>query len=221
LTREAYSVAVTTPSRPRTNRAAAAVALSLMLLSLVACGDDKAAPTTTAPDGYTVMSDAKEGFAIAVPSDWTRIPLSNSPAAFDKDANSLRLANPKLASILNQARVLGQSGGKFMAVTPDGTGNVNLTADKPKEKTLQEIVAASVAGLTNLGATNIAQEPATLAGKPAMKLTFRLPVETDAGTIPTDEVRYYLLEGVKAFILTVAAAPADVAAAVASSLRLR
>jgi len=167
------------------------------------------------------MSSAKAGFALAVPSDWTAIPLNNSPAVFDKDANRLRLANPKLASILNQARVLGQSGGIFMAVTPDGTGNANLTADKPKEKTVEEIVDNSVAGLRNLGATNIAQAPSTLAGKPAMKVTFRLPVETDTGTVPTDEVQHYLLDGKKAYILTVAATPADVAEAIASSLRLR
>ncbi len=192
-----------------------------MLLTMVACGGDKAAPTTTAPDGFTVMSDAKEGFALAVPSDWTRIPLTLNPADFDRDANALRRANPKLASILNQARVLGQSGGKFMAVTPDGTGNVNLTVDKPKEKTIEEIVRLSIAGLENLEATNIRQEPATLAGKPAVRLTFRLPVETDAGRIPTDEVQYYLLEDGKAYILTVAAVPPQVASAIADSLRLR
>ena len=192
-----------------------------MLLSLTACGGEKAAPTTAAPDGYTVASDAKEGFALAVPSEWTRIPLSGNPATFDKDANALRLANPKLASILNQARVLGQSGGKFMAVSTDGMSSVNLTSDKAKEKTVEEIVTASVAGLTSFGATNINQEPATLAGRPAIRLTFRLPVETDAGTVPTDEIQHYLLEDGKALILTISAAAPPVASAIASSLRVR
>lgn len=195
----------------------------LLSVALTACSNGKSAPSTTAPPGFTVMSSAKDGFALAVPSDWTAIPLSESPVVFDKDANRLRLANPKLASILNQARVLGQSGGKFMAVTPDGTGNVNLTVDKPKEKTLDEIVTNAVAALKSPdnGATNIAQERTTLAGKPAMKLTFRIPVITDAGTIPTDEIQHYLLQDKSAYILTVAAVPADVAAAIASSLRLR
>jgi hypothetical protein len=192
-----------------------------MLVSLVACGGDKAAPTTTAPEGFTVMSDAKEGFALAVPSDWTRIPLTNDPEVFDKEANALRLANPKLASILNQARVLGQSGGKFMAVRPDGTGSVNLTVDKPKEKTLEEIVRNSIAGLTNFNATDIKQEPGTLDGKPAVKVTFRLPVQTDAGVVQTDETQHYLLEDEKAYILSLLATPPDVASAVASSFRLR
>jgi len=192
-----------------------------MFLTLAACGGDKAAPTTTAPDGYTVASDDKEGFALAVPSDWTRIPLNGNPATFDKDANALRLANPKLASILNQARVLGQSGGKFMAVSTDGTTSVNLTSDKAKEKTVEEVVTTSVAGLTSFGATNINQESATLAGRPAIRVAFRLPVETDAGTVPTDEIQHYLLEDGKAIILTISAATAPVASAIASSLRVR
>ena len=192
-----------------------------MTLALVACGGDKAAPTTTAPEGFTVMSDAKEGFAVAVPSDWVRIPLKPNPADFDTDANELRRQNPKLASILYQARVLGQSGGKFMAVAPDGVANVNLTADKPKEKTVDEIVTNSIEGLKSFEASNFAQEQATLSGKPAVRLSFRLPVDTDAGRIPTDEIQHYLLEDEKAYILTVAAAAPPVASAIAGSLKLR
>ena len=212
---------MTTPYRLRTFTPAAAVALLLMVLSAVACSDDKKAPTTTAPAGFTVASSDKEGFALAVPSEWTPIPLTINPADFDKTANALRLGNPKLASILNQARVLGQAGGKFMAVAPDGVANVNLTVDKPKEKTVEEIVTASIEGLKNFQATNINQEPATLDGKRAIKVTFRLPVETDAGAVPTDEIQHYLLDGKKAYILTVAAAPVEVASAIAASLRLR
>lgn len=192
-----------------------------MILSGVACGGDKKAPTITAPAGYTVAANDKEGFALAVPQEWTVIPLRLNPADFDSEANRLRLANPKLASILNQARKLGQSGGIFMAVTPDGKGSVNLTADKPKEKSLAEVVTASKAGLTDFGATNIAEEPATLSGKPATKVTFRIPVETDDGLIPTDEIQHYMLDDGKAFILTVAGVGADVASTIAGSFKLR
>ena len=211
---------MTQPHRPR-NRGAAAVVALVSALFLVACGDDPVAPTTTAPDGYTVMSDAKEGFALAVPSDWTRIPLSEDPDTFNKSANELRLANPKLASILNQARVLGRSGGKFMAVRPDGEASVNLTVDKPEEETLEEIVRNSIVGLQNFQASNIQQENTTLDGKPAIKLSFRLPVETDAGLVPTDETQHYLLENSKAYILSMLATPPDVASAMLSSFRLR
>jgi hypothetical protein len=193
----------------------------LLILSAASCSEDKKAPTTTAPAGFTVASSAKEGYAVAVPSEWTQIPLTINPADFDKTANALRLENPKLASILNQARVLGQAGGKFMAVARDGVANVNLTVDKPKEKSVEEIVTASIEGLKNFQATNINQEPATLDGKRAIKVTFRLPVETDNGTVPTDEIQHYLLDDKKAYILTVAAAPPDVASAIAGSLKLR
>ena len=191
-----------------------------MILALVACGDDKKAPSITAPAGYTVAANDKEGFALAVPSDWTQVPLKPNPADFDQDANRLRLANPRLASILNQARVLGQSGGLFMAVAPDGVANINLTADKPDQKTVEEVVTASVEALRNVQATNITQEPATLTGKPAIKVSFRLPVQTDAGTIQTDEIQHYLLEDGKAYILTMAGVPADVASTIAGSFKL-
>jgi hypothetical protein len=117
--------------------------------------------------------------------------------------------------------VLGQAGGKFMAVTPDGVGDVNLTVDKPKEKTVDQIVTNSIAGLKNLDATNVAQEPATLSGQPAIKVTFRLPVDTDAGRVTLDEVQHYLLKGGNAYILTVSGVPADTAAAITASLRVR
>jgi hypothetical protein len=108
-----------------------------------------------------------------------------------------------------------------MAVATDGVANVNLTADKPDQKTVAEVVTASIEALRGVQASNINQEPATLAGKPAIRLSFRIPVQTDAGTVPTDSIQYYLLENGKAYILTVAAAPAEVASTIAGSFKLR
>ncbi len=211
---------MTLPHRPRTRAAAAAIAL-VLALATAACSDDPEAPTTTAPEGYTVMSDAKTGFALAVPSNWTRIPLSEDPDQFTKNANALRSANPKLASILNQARILTRSGGKFMAVDPEGTRSVNLTVDDPDEDSLEEIVRNSITALTNVSATNIREEPGTLDGKRAAKLTFRVPLETDAGIVDTDETQYYLLEDGKAYILSMLSTPAEVASTIVSTFRLR
>ncbi|HEX2047876.1 MAG TPA: hypothetical protein VHF27_08930 [Acidimicrobiales bacterium] len=211
---------MTQPYRPPTRAAAAAVSL-VLVLALAACSGDEAAPTTTAPEGYTVMSDAKEGFALAVPSNWTRIPLSENPDQFNQDANALRLANPKLASILNQARALTRSGGKFMAVDPEGTRSINLTVDDPEEDSLEEIVRNSITALTNVSATNIREEPGMLDGKRAAKVTFRVPLETDAGIVDTDETQYYLLENGKAYILSMLSTPPEVASTVVSTFRLR
>lgn len=192
-----------------------------MMMALVACSGEKTAPTTTAPEGYTVMSDAEEGFALAVPSDWTRIPLSTNPNDFNEDANALRLENPNLASILNQARVLGQSGGKFMAVDPEGTSSVNLTVDSPEEDSIEEIIQNSVEALNLVGATGIRDEPSTLDGRPSMKLTFRLPVDTDEGVVETEETQHYLLRNGKAYILSMLGTPPEVTSTVVSSFRLR
>lgn len=192
-----------------------------MMLTLAACSDDPKAPTITAPDGYQVAADDEEGFALAVPGEWTLVPLSLNPAEFDPEANRLRLANPKLASILNQARLLGQSGGKFMAVAPDGMANVNLTADKSDQDTVEEVVTASIEALKDVEAADFKQEPATLAGEPAIRLAFRIPVQTDNGTVPTESVQYYMLDDDKAYILTVAAATAEVASTIAGSLKVR
>lgn len=194
--------------------------VSLVLMIAAACSSDPTAPTTTAPTGFTVMSSAKGGYALAVPSDWTPVPLNGNPAVFDQTANSLRLSNPKLASILNKARVIGQSGGLFMALTPDGNGDVNLTVDKPKEKTLDQIVANTITGLKNLEATDLVQEPATVAGKPGIKLTFKIPNDTDAGRVVNNAVQYHLLQNKKAYILTATGVPADTGNAIAQSLRL-
>jgi hypothetical protein len=192
----------------------------VVAVAMAGCNDPQA-PDTTAPDGFKVIRDAKVGLAVAIPGDWTQVPLSPNPATFDKTANDLRLANPKLASILNQARALGQAGGKFMALAPDGVANANLTVDKAKEKTVEEVARRSIAGLQNFGATNVAQEGSTLDGKPAVRVSFRLPVDTDNGPTPTDEMQWYLLENGKAFIFTVAALPAATAESIANSLKLR
>lgn len=231
MSRPTYARAVTTRNRPqspaprskgRSGPAVARVAfVALAMILAVACGSDPKAPTITAPDGFMVASSDKEGFAFAVPAEWTPIPLDLNPANFDRTANSLRLENPKLASILNQARVLGQSGGLYMAVARDGVANVNLTSDTPEEKTLAAVVAASKAGLADFGATNIGEEPATLSGQPATRLRFRIPVETDGGTVETDAIQYYMLKSKKAYILTVAAAPAQVVSTIASTFTLR
>ena len=221
MTAHAYPDRVTQPKTAIKSSGTAAVAILLMLVAFVACSDEKVAPETTAPPGFTVMSDAERGIAVAVPSEWTRIPLTINPAAFDKDANALRLANPKLASILTQARQLGQSGGTFMAVAPDGKVSANLSADKPKEKTLADIVTNSIAGLTDIGGSAFAQAPTTLAEQPAVKVTFKLDVSTDAGIVGTAQAQYYMLRDKTAYILTVADAAPEVADAIAASLRLR
>jgi hypothetical protein len=191
------------------------------VLPLTGCSDKKA-PETTAPPGFTVVKDASAGFAVAVPADWTQIPLLRDIDAFDKKAHELQGANPNLGPAVIQARQLAQSGGRLMAVSADGKSIVNLTVDKTKEKTLAQIGAAVSKSLTDNGATDLTQAPATTGAGPALRLTFKYPIP-GTGDNPTiaDEVQYYALKGGRSFVLTFINPPADLPDAVAATFKLR
>ncbi len=193
----------------------------VLAMSLAACGDE-GAPETTAPQGFTVVRDADDGFAIAVPATWTQVPMGVKSEEFDRNANRLRVENPKLASALVQARVVSGGGGKMMAIDPEGRAMVNLTVDKAEEKNLAEIVQKSKARLAEFGATDLTETPVMLDGEPATKLSFRLPIETDDGRVTVPETQYYQLRGdKKAFILTVIDTDDALATLIADSLRIR
>ncbi|MDP8937101.1 MAG: hypothetical protein M3O23_05145 [Actinomycetota bacterium] len=193
----------------------------VLAMLLAACGDEEA-PDTTAPQGFTVVRDADDGFAIAVPAVWTQVPMGVKAEEFDRNANRLRGENPKLASALVQARVVSGGGGKMLAIDPEGRASVNLTVDKAEEKNLAEIVQKSKARLGEFGATNLTETPVTLDGEPATKLSFRLPLETDNGTVTVAETQYYQLRGgKKAYILTVIDTDDALATLIADSLRIR
>ena len=99
--------------------ALAAVIVPLVLLA--GCGSDPKAPDTTAPAGFTVFKDDKAGFAVAIPADWQRVPLSEDLAEFNRTANRLRLENPNLSTAMVLARIVAQAGGKLFAVDREGT----------------------------------------------------------------------------------------------------
>ncbi len=196
----------------------------LCLIAVVAIGGcgEKEAPQTTAPPGFQVIRDAGTGFAVAVPSGWTRIPLPDDIDRFDRTAAQLSGRNPKLAPAIVQARQLMQSGGKLMVVSPDGVSSINLTVDEADEEDLAEIGRLTSRSLTESGATDLRQEQARTGAGPALKLTFRFPIEGEGGTtVQAEEVQYYVLHDGKSYVLTVINGTADLATTVAASLRLR
>ena len=201
-----------------TSRLAVAI---IPLVVLLGCGSDPKAPETTAPPGYTVVKDDKAGFAVAVPATWKRVPLTTDLPEFNRTANRLRAENPKLSTAMVLARVVAQAGGKLFAVDNEGTASVNMTVDKAKEKSLDEIMAATKPALSSVGATEISDEALTLPAGPAVRLRFKLPLSTDEGIVVVDEVQYYLLKDGKAYILTVVAADSALAASIADTLRIR
>lgn len=204
-------------------RLVAAFSALAITLTLVACSDEAGkAPTTVAPAGFTVVSDADDGFALAVPSDWTQIPINEDMSVFNADTNRLRLQNSRLASAIVQARELAQNGsGRVVVVRPDGLAKVNLTLDKAKEKTLQEIADVSKAGLEKVGATDVVMTTTTVAGQPAARLAFRLAVKMDDGTFVQEEYLYIVQRGTEAFFLTIIGIDDTEADAIAATFRIR
>ncbi len=191
------------------------------VLALPGCRD-KSAPRTTAPAGFDVVRDAEAGFALAVPADWTQIPLPQDLDRFDRQASALTGQNPRLAPAILQARQLLQSGGKMMAVSPDGASILNLTVDRADEKNLAEVGRVTSARLQEAGATDIAQEQTTTGAGPALKLTFKLPVEGQGGaTVQANETQYFVLHDGKSFVITLQNGTPEIANTVAASLRLR
>ncbi len=188
---------------------------------LAACSSEKEPPETTAPAGFTVFGDGKNGFAIAYPSDWQRIPLTDDLDDFNRTANSMRLENSKLAGALVIARSVSQSGGTFMAVDSEGTSMVNLTVYKAQEDTLAATADAAKAGLTQRGATDVTSEQITVAGEPAIRVRYKLPVTTDEGSVTLSQTQYYVLKDKKAYILTVIGDDTANADTIAETLRIR
>lgn len=195
----------------------------LLVLVLVQTGcRNKSAPETTAPQGFVAVRDADAGFAIAVPADWIQIPLPQDLDKFDEQARELSAKNDNLGPAIVQARQLLQFGGVLMAVSPDGNSRVNLTIDKTREKSLDEIATSTVKSLKDNGATDLNQENTTTAAGEAVKLTFRYPLPgRGEETVIADEVQYYGLRKGKSYVITVINGSADLANAVAASFRLR
>ena len=202
-------------------RALTAALLLAIVVALPACRD-KAAPQTTAPAGFVVVRDASAGFAMAVPADWQQVPLPGDLDEFDRKASDLQARNPRIAPAIVQARQLLQSGGRVMAVSPDGASVLNLTVDRADEKNLTEVARVTTAKLQEAGATDLVQEQTTTGAGPALKLTFKLPVEGQGGTTVTaNETQYFVLHDGKSFVITLQNGTPEIANTVAASLRLR
>jgi hypothetical protein len=214
------SARLAAPTRARLRAQLIAAALALPLL-LAGCSD-KSAPNTTAPAGFKVVRNAGTGFALAIPSDWVEIHLTQDLDEFDERARAQTARNEALIPAVNSARQIAQSGGKFMAVSPDGQSRVNLTVDEAQEETLEELATAIVPVLEESGATEVAQDRATTGAGPALRLTFKFPLPTRGSeTAVANEVQYYVIHDDKTFVLTVINGSPDLGQSVAGSLRLR
>lgn len=208
------------PFRSTTARALAIAFIALLALTGTSCSK-KTAPEITVPAGFTAVRDAKAGFAIGVPADWVLIPLPQDLDVFDKNARDLTANNDNLNDAVIQARQLLQFGGKMMAVTKDGASIVNLTVDKTKEKSLEQIATDTVPKLQENGATDVNQTQTTIGGVPALKLTFKYPLPKGDSTVTANEAQYYVLHAKKSWVVTVINGASDLGDTIAGTLKLR
>ncbi|MGH9279969.1 MAG: hypothetical protein ACRD12_17960 [Acidimicrobiales bacterium] len=198
---------------------------TLVLTALVAAGcRNPTAPATEVPPNWVQMSDNPSGITIAVPSEWVQIPMpkNSNVADFNQTAVPLATENLKLLRAVNQARQVLQFGGKLFAVTTDGQTRVNITVDKTKEKTLEQLAANVVPQLEDSGARDLTQEQVTTGAGPALKLRFKFPIDGEGNeTVLADEWQYYVLHNGKSYVLTVINPTGALADQIAGTLRLR
>ena len=199
----------------RVRRQVRAVGVALVvMLGLVGCGSDSdessseettaktTAETTaetarTVPAGYIDVKDAETGVSVAVPDDWTQVPLNS--ATLRQQADAVRKENPKLAETLDSAQGIIGSGGKLFAIHPDGESNVNLIVTDAEGAKLEDVPGPAVRELRSRGATIQSQERTTLNGEDAVKVVMTFPVSAEESV---DEVQYYVIKRGRAYILT-------------------
>jgi hypothetical protein len=227
-------------------RAALALSAGLVALSLAACGGTatatpvptlapaSAAPTTEPSTSVSPSASAaatagaslattgrievpEHGFAITLPSGWTRIDLASG------DLEAIMAAagaeNPELANLYTQQiQAMLASGLVVFAFGPDiasGT-NLNVLSLPSMGMNLDLLEQANLAQLKTLAAGDITTERVTLPAGEALHLHYSLTAASQP-TAPTID-QYLVLLGDRQLMVSVTNASAADAAAIAGSI---
>jgi hypothetical protein len=201
-------------------------ALVLLVAALAAgCGsggdEEEAAPALTPPPGFTVVSSGKAGFAIAVPEDWIRLPLTGL-GPYDEAAERIQAQNPATKDALDTGRTLIGRGVELFALDPEDNGATTanlIVRGTPEGETLEKASKQSVDLLATRGATNVVREYTQLGGVEATKISFTIPVATASGTRDVPTTQYIVLHDETSYVLTLAGTGPD-RDAVVESLRI-
>ena len=187
--------------RDRTRRLVAAGLAVVGLGLLVGCAREDGPDQLTAPPPPAGFSRVVgTGFTIDMPAAWRQPALD--AAAFDQTASALRQQNPQLARAVEEARTAARSGGGVFAIDPADGSTVNLIVTATDGRKLDAVVAQAAAELRQVGAESLRQETVALAGHPAARLRFTLPVRGESGTVAVPEVQYYVVRAGRLYILT-------------------
>lgn len=194
---------------------------AVLIAALVACGSDDDGPPlrtldTTAAPGFRVASDAKAGFAVSLPESWQQLPTDLS--SFDAAAEEVRKQNDKLSVPLTQLKSVVRNGANVVAIDPATGSSANLIVLEA-DASLEDLAVNAGLRLRETGATDLAKEPATVDGLPAVRQRFRVPFPADNGSVVLSESQLYVIRRGKAFILTLVGDSADLER-IATSLQL-
>ena len=192
---------------PRWSVAATMVAV---LLTLVACSEDKpeepARPLDTTPaPGSVVVSDEATGFAVSIPESWVQLPTDIG--GFDAAADRGRAEAPPDAAAavaigLVQLKSAVRSGVVLAAIDPRTGETANLVTLADQGQTAQEISVGAANQLSQNGATDLARQTITVDGVETVRQRFRTPLSGDTGPVTVTETQFYAVRRGEAFILT-------------------
>jgi hypothetical protein len=229
-------------------RAALTLSAGLVALTLAACGGATATPSpaTPAPSSAAPSSEPstsasasasaatspgaslattgrievpEHGFAITLPTGWTRIDLQSG------DLEAIMAAagaeNPELAELYStQIQTMLASGLVIFAFGPDITAgtNLNILSLPNMGMSLDLLEQANLAQLQNLAEGQVSSERVTLPAGEALHLRYNIAAANQP-TSPTID-QYLVLMGERQLMVSVTNASAADAAAIANSLEV-
>jgi hypothetical protein len=229
-------------------RAGLTLSAALVAMTIAACGGSTAtatpatpAPASAAPStepsasasasasaavsaGASLATTGRievpqHGFAITLPSGWTRIDLASGD--LDAIMAAAGAENPELAELYTaQIQTMLASGLVIFALGPDvsaGT-NLNILSLPNMGMSLDLLEQANLAQLQNLADGQVSSERVNLPAGEALHLRYSLAAASQP-TSPTID-QYLVLAGDKQLMVSVTNASAADAAAIANSLEL-
>ena len=166
------------------------------------------APDVDAPAGFTVFSDDKDAFALAVPSGFEIADLSSGDP--DRALSDASAKNPAFSNFDSQIRNVINNHGKMFAVDLSGDGFAdNLTViEAPQFDTTSTSGKASLKSqIESFGGSNVVFATQTIHGRKVLIATYDLSITASDGSQRSAfGGQAYVPEGGSVWILTLTSA---------------
>ncbi|MFN2503101.1 MAG: hypothetical protein ABR540_02510 [Acidimicrobiales bacterium] len=162
------------------------------------------APAVAVPEGWRTVGGPGEGYTIALPPEWSDLPLSD-PSVDDAMQEMLQ-ANPQLEDVITtQVRNVLDSGGKLFAFADSGAGavNINLIVVPSGGASLKQVSSEIPVQLADVGAKDIQVENVVLPAGRALKMSFYQSLNAPNGeAFRVEQRQYVVVQGREVFVLT-------------------